>query len=586
MIKTLTIKSDIIIIGAGGAGITASLQASKHKLKVLCLSKVHPLRSHTIAAKGGINAALGNVAEDKWQWHAYDTIKGSDWLADQDAVEFMCKNAALAIRELENMGVPFSRLENGKIYQRLYGGQSTYFGEKTGAYRACSVADRTGHSILNILYQQALKNNVKFLDNHFAIDLLMEEGRCKGLVALNMEEGIINYCIAPYTIIATGGYGQVYRTNTSSSICTGDGNAMVLRAGLPLKDMEFIQFHPTGLYGSGFLVTEAARSEGGFLVNNKGERFMEKYAPGYADLASRDVIARAMSEEIAIGNGCGSKKDHLLLKLNHINKNILETKLPEVIDIAKRFVGINVRIEPIPVVPSVHYTMGGIPTNLQSEVIDTKGQVVPGLMAIGEAACVSVHGANRLGCNSLLDLIVFGRAAADRANENIAKQNSQEVYIKDINILNTPVNKIESLLKRKKNYNHDALLNEMKDLMSLYVGVFRNEEGLLKAEERIVELYNYLDKIGLQDKNLIWNNELSEVLELENMLLESWATIFSARKRTESRGSHYRNDFSTRNDTNWMKHSIIALNNNKMGYKNTEVRILHDEKYNPKARQY
>ncbi len=573
--KTNHISADVIIIGAGGAGIMAALQAAKHGFKVVCVTKVHPLRSHTVAAKGGINAALGNVSKDDWRWHIYDTIKGSDWLADQDAVEFMCKNAPTAIRELEQMGVPFSRGENGKIYQRIYGGQSADFGKGEHVYRACAAADRTGHAILQTLYQSALKLGITFLENNFALDLLMEDGACKGVAALDMDAGTVNIYAGAYTIIASGGYGQIYKTNTSSSICTGDGNAMVLRAGLPLQDMEFVQFHPTGMHGSGLLITEAARGEGAYLVNALGEKFMDKYAPRYGDLASRDVIARAMATEVKEGRGAGPQKDHLLLKLSHLGKETLEKKLPEVLELAKKFAGVDARVDSIPVAPSVHYSMGGIPTNTSAEVVDIKGNIVPGLMAIGEAACVSVHGANRLGCNSLLDLIVFGKAASDKIKE---KQMLGEVPNKT-SVSKSAIEKACNGLNNMLNMNGDikpsAVLSNMKEAMSAHAGVFRDADELAVCEDKIRQLFVSLNNLEIKEKGLIWNNSLINALELQNMLMQALATVVSAQKRTESRGSHYRNDYPKRDDKNWMVHSLITIDSSgKEVFKKRAVRLF------------
>ncbi len=563
----------------------AALQASGCGFNVACVTKVHPLCSHTVAAKGGINAALGNVGKDDWRWHMYDTIKGSDWLADQDAVEFMCKNASAAIRDLEKMGVPFSRDDNGKIYQRIYGGQSADYGKGEHVHRACAASDRTGHAILSTLYQQALKHNVRFYENNFALDLIIQSGACRGITAIDMDAGLVNIFSAQYTIIAGGGYGQIYKTNTSSSICTGDGNAMVMRAGLPLCDMEFVQFHPTGLYSSGFLITEAARGEGAYLLNSKGERFMEKYAPRFADLASRDVIARAMAMEIKEGRGCGPNKDHLLLQLAHMDKNILQKKLPEVLDLAKRFAGIDACLSPIPVAPSVHYSMGGIPTNIHAEVLDIEGEVVPGLMAVGEAACVSVHGANRLGCNSLLDLIVFGKAAAQKIKEN---QDNGEIF--SHNKLNkAAIDKALKTLNNMLNMQGDAntaeILSAMKEAMAAHAGVFRDAEELALCEDKIRQLCSKI--LNVKENSLVWNNSLIEALELNNMLLQALATVVCARNRKESRGSHYRNDFPMRNDKKWLAHSLVALDEHgEIFYKTCKVRTLANENFLPQERQY
>ncbi len=585
-IPTNIINTQIVVIGAGGAGIMAALQAAKLGLKVACVTKVHPLQSHTVAAKGGVNAALGNVSPDDWRWHMYDTIKGSDWLADQDAVEFMCKNAAAAILELEQMGVPFSRDVAGKIYQRIYGGQVADFGKGEPVYRACAASDRTGHAILYTLYQQALKHHVQFFEYNFALNLLMDNGICNGVVTFDVDKGALNIFNAAHTIIATGGYGQVYKTNTSSAICTGDGSAMALRAGLPLADMEFVQFHPTGLYGSGFLITEAARGEGAYLINSKNDRFMQKYAPRFADLASRDVIARAMAREIFAGRGVGAKKDHLLLKLSHINIETLQKKLPEVAELAKKFADIDITKDAIPVAPSVHYNMGGIPTNINAEVLDVAGKIVPGLHAIGEAACVSVHGANRLGCNSLLDLIVFGKAAAENIKANL-RQNS----IVNQSVIECALSGFYKTLNIKGDIPVAAILTQMQEAMAIGAGVFRCEDELKICEDEIRQLHAKLHNLAIKDKGLIWNNTLIEAFELQNMLALALATIVSARARTESRGSHFRNDYQNRDDENWQKHSLVTMDELcNVSYANSKVRVLANDDniamFLPQVRKY
>jgi succinate dehydrogenase / fumarate reductase flavoprotein subunit len=576
---------DVVVVGAGGAGLMATMHAAKNKMKVACVSKVDPTRSHTVAAKGGINAPLGNVQKDDWRWHMYDTIRGGDWLGDADAIEYMCKNAASAIYELENMGLPFSRMENGKLYQRIYGGQSSDYGKGNPPPRACAVADRTGHAILHTLYQQSLKYDARFFLDHFAIDLIMESGQCHGVVTWDMEKGHINIFRSHVLIMATGGYGQSYATNTSSSICTGDGNAMALRAGISLQDMEFIQFHPTGLYGSGFLITEAARGEGAYLINAEGERFMERYAPNYKDLAPRDVISRAMSVEIYQGRGCGINKDHLLLCLNHLDEKIIKHKLPNVFESSKVFANIDPTKEPIPVVPSVHYTMGGIPTNKYGEVIAKDGSVIPGIMAIGETACMSIHGANRLGCNSLLDIIVFGKLSVDRAIQTMDKNISHK---KIMFVEENTLNKINSIFC--KDVNTSLSQDHVKLLMSQFAGVFRNKELLNKGLNELYDIYLKLNNTGVKDKSLMWNMSLLEILEFENLLLQNIATVESALKREESRGSHFREDFPKRDDEKWLKHIMVWTDGKKTISSFNPVRRQNNNSeapvFTPEIREY
>ncbi len=556
MIK-FTIKKfyyDILVLGAGGAGLMAAVHASRSGLKTACISKVSPTRSHTVAAKGGINAALGNVTKDDWRWHMYDTVRGGDWLGDQDAIEYMCQNASSVILELEKMGVPFSRGENGKIYQRIYGGQSSDFGKGKAPHRACAVADKTGHAILHTLYQQAIKNKTSFFINHFAIDLIMDTDECRGVVTWDIENGEICIFRSHKLIIATGGYGQAYETSTSSSICTGDGGAMVLRAGLPLQDMEFIQFHPTGLYGSGFLITEAARSEGAFLINSDGERFMERYAPAYKDLAPRDVIARAMSQEIIEGRGTGANRDHLLLCLQHLDKETILKKLPAVYESSLTFAKVDPTIEAIPVLPSVHYTMGGIPTNKYCEVMSDDKKIIPGLLAIGEAACLSIHGANRLGCNSLLDLVVFGKLAVEHACKDF--QPHKELR----NEAEPAIEKINKLLSKKGGHKNHILKTELQKTMASYCGVFKNEELLTTGVKNLKQIFDQIiEGTNVSEKSLMWNNSLLEALELENIALQALATMELSLNRNESRGSHFREDYPERNDRKWQKHSLIFI---------------------------
>lgn len=587
---------DVVIIGGGGAGLMAACHLASQKLNVALLSKVEPTRSHTVAAKGGINAALGNIQHDDWQFHMYDTIRGGDYLCDQDSVQYMCQNAAQAIYDLEHMGVNFTRNTQGKIDQIIYGGQSTKFGQGDAAHRACYASDRTGHTILHTLYQQALKYGVKFFSDNFALELIFDSTKCQGVFSWDMQEGVFNNFAATHIIIATGGYGQVYANTTSSSICTGDGNALILDSKLPLQDMEFVQFHPTGLYNYGLLITEAARSHGGYLINSLGERFMEKYAPKYKDLAARDVIARAMNNEILNGNGVGELKDHLLLCLHKIPSEILDNKLPMVKELAAKFANINIKEEPIPVAPSAHYTMGGIPTNANCQVIDKNENIIDGLYAIGEAACTSVHGANRLGCNSLLDIIVFAKLAA----QNIL--NSYQGKITNCGgKLKTNIHNLKFTKKLADIFAQDNLASssniamlrkKLQALMQRNAAVVKTEELLHEAQKEISLLFNEYNGLKLTDHSLIYNDQLYQYLELGNLLKQSLAVIICSIGRKESRGSHFRPDFPERDDLKFMKHSIFLLNDqqdlNSYHLAERNIRIVEDKEgiFTPKKRVY
>jgi succinate dehydrogenase / fumarate reductase flavoprotein subunit len=583
---------DVVVIGAGGAGLRSTFGLAEAGFKTACITKVFPTRSHTVAAQGGISAALGNMGEDDWRWHMYDTIKGADWLGDQDAIEYMCKEAMDAVIELEHYGVPFSRTEDGRIYQRPFGGMTTHFGEGN-AQRTCAAADRTGHAMLHTLYQQSLKHDAEFYIEYFAIDLIMEDGACRGVVVLDLEKGQLHRFRSHQVILATGGYGRSYFSCTSAHTCTGDGNAMVLRAGLPLQDMEFVQFHPTGIYGAGMLITEGSRGEGGYLTNADGERFMERYAPNAKDLASRDVVSRSMTIEIREGRGVGAEKDHIHLHLEHLGPEVIEERLPGIAETARIFAGVDITKTPVPVLPTVHYNMGGVPANYKGQVVTMMDgdaeTVVPGLMAVGEAACVSVHGANRLGSNSLLDLVVFGRAAALQCAESITPGVSHTPLATGAGRLS--VERLDRLRNASGSRSTADIRLEMQKVMQNHAAVFRTGDSLHEGVALLKDTFAAFADVRISDRSMIWNTDLVETIELENLLLNAIATIESAENRKESRGAHAREDYPDRDDANWMKHTLAWVGTD--GDVSFDFRPVHEDTMTdevdpipPKARVY
>jgi succinate dehydrogenase / fumarate reductase flavoprotein subunit len=584
---------DVVVVGAGGAGLRATFGLAHSGLSTACITKVFPTRSHTVAAQGGISAALGNMGEDDWRWHMYDTVKGSDWLGDQDAIEFMCKEAPNAVIELEHYGLPFSRTDDGRIYQRPFGGMTTRYGQGPAAHRTAAAADRTGHAMLHTLYQQALRHEAQFFVEYFAIDLIMENGECRGVVAINMADGTLHRFRGHQTILATGGYGRAYFSCTSAHTCTGDGGGMVLRAGLPLQDMEFVQFHPTGIYGAGCLITEGVRGEGGILRNSAGERFMERYAPNAKDLASRDVVSRAMTIEIREGRGVGEHKDHIFLHLEHLGAEVIHERLPGIAETAKIFAGVDVTKQPIPVLPTVHYNMGGVPANFHGEVVTLKNgdaeSVVPGLMAVGEAACVSVHGANRLGSNSLLDLVVFGREAARHCAATLKPGTQHRPLAKDAGDL--AVSRIDRLRNAKGSLGTAQIRLDMQRVMQTHAAVFRTGESLDEGVKKLEKVVASFADVSVSDRSLIWNTDLIETLELDNLLAQAVATIRSAANRKESRGAHAREDFPERDDVTWMKHTLSWVDGSgavRVDYRPVHMNTLTSdvEPIPPKARTY